>query len=121
MSFVYVNLTGRDAVVNGPFGGAFTIPNNKAVKGEYFARFAQPKGPLTMFDEDKIRKELVLFTVKPLNEDVSKAWAETKAKVNPIQPANVPDKIAAVEEASKDETLPQPPKRGRGRPPKTEA
>lgn len=83
-TFVYMNLSGYAVVVNPPFGGTLVIPANKAVKGEYFARFAQPVGSLTMVNEVSVPPSSIVFEAKPLNEAVAARWDKTKKQTDPL-------------------------------------
>jgi hypothetical protein len=83
-TFVYMNLSGYAVVVNPPFGGTLVIPANKAVKGEYFARFALPAGSLTMVNEATVPPASIVFETKPLNDLVAARWDKTKKQTDPI-------------------------------------
>lgn len=83
-TFVYVNLNPYTVAINGPFGGSMSVPRNKAVKGEYFARFALPNGPLTMMPDHRVAPTAIVFEVKPINDTVAEAWDKKKAAVDPL-------------------------------------
>jgi hypothetical protein len=94
-TFVYINLNAYPVVVNGPFGGPITVPRNRGVKGDYFARFAQPNGPLMMVPENKISPSAIVFEQKAPSDVQGRVWAEEKQKYDPMMSELVPPSIAA--------------------------
>jgi hypothetical protein len=81
--FVYMNLNMYTVVVNGPFGGPLPIPRNKAVKGDYFARFAQPQGSLAMMPEHLVAPHAIICDIKPPSPNVAAVWAQQKDTADP--------------------------------------
>lgn len=94
-TFVYMNLNSYPVVISGPYGGPLTVPRNKAVKGDYFARFAQPSGSLAMINERLVAPAAIIAEIKPNSETTASIWADQKAAVDPILFDKVPPSVSS--------------------------
>ena len=95
--FVYMNLNRYSVVVSGPYGGPIEIPRNRAVKGDFYARFAQPSGPLSMVAESQVAPSAILaqFEVSARTEQQAEVWAKQKKETDPLLVKAVPPSVAA--------------------------
>lgn len=99
-SVVYINLTNTPIAITNERGGSVTLRANEAVKGEYFARWAQPKGPLSMMHENHVSPSAVIYAALPSFDIDEQRWDEVKKKVDPILFA--PDPVSLLEVTIKE-------------------
>lgn len=99
--FVFLNLEGYAVQVQDQWGAAFAVPPNKAVKGEWYARFAKPAYALSMVHESRVSQEAIMWdrVAEPKNERVAGSWAETRKRTDPFLILG-PTEVAAATETT---------------------
>lgn len=92
--YVYMNLEAQAIGVRDEYGVPFTIPCKGIVKGDFYARYAKPGGPLSMVHEDRIDPSDIVRVGKPKNERVEGSWRELLKRVDPML-IHLPERVVA--------------------------
>jgi hypothetical protein len=83
-SYIYMNLNTYPVEVRTPWGVPLTLRPNTAVKGDFFSRYALPKGSLSMVHESRVAASAILFTAVPESDRAKEIWKMQAKKDDPI-------------------------------------
>lgn len=100
---LYLNLNTYPIAITTERGMSLTVNSYKAVKGEYFATWAAPRGPLSMVHETEVSPEAIIYEAKPWAVTDEARWLETKAKLDPAI-FEVPEFLAVKPDTNADTT-----------------
>ena len=82
--YAYLNMQSFPVDLRDEWGCPWTLYPGRAVKGDFYARFAAPSGQLSMVHADRLDPDDIVRESKARTQRVVESWAHVFKKVDPV-------------------------------------